>query len=384
MIERRLRILIVTTDFPPRVGGIQEWTLQVATHLATRHDVTIVAPKQKESAAYDAQLPFRVVRFPQGPSRPITLTALVIYTLRAVRRAKPDVLLLGHLFAAAALYPVRRWLQIPSIVSTYGHEVHAHRIQRQLPRIIAHSKRCITISRYTAGLLERKGIDSSHIDVIPVGVADQFLTDPPSPPDLSEKHVAPNDRVILTVARLDERYKGHDVMIQAMPLILAQVPAARYVIVGDGIYRHVYEQMAHALNMRDRVVFAGRLSNEERLALYDRCDVFAMISREDANGGAEGFGIVFLEAAARYKPSIGGNSGGIPDAIEDGITGYLVNPTSVADVAETCSRVLANPELARKLGAAGRARVEAGYTWQRIAQSIETHLVEAAQRPVVS
>jgi phosphatidylinositol alpha-1,6-mannosyltransferase len=183
--------------------------------------------------------------------------------------------------------------------------------------------------------------------------------------------------VILTVARLEDDYKGHDILIRALAIVRTGVYDVYYVIAGDGRLRTNLEVLAHDCGVADRVIFLGRVSATERLALYDRCDIFAMISREDAEGRGEGFGIVFLEAAARGKPSVGGRSGGIPDAVEDGVTGILVDPTDVSAVAEACAKLLLDHALAERLGSAGRTRVARLYTWEHVCQIIEDSVLGA-------
>jgi phosphatidylinositol alpha-1,6-mannosyltransferase len=129
------------------------------------------------------------------------------------------------------------------------------------------------------------------------------------------------------------------------------------------------------LGVEERVTFAGRVDDTTRLALYDRCDVFVMVSRQEVDGSAEGFGIVFLEAAARGKPAVGGRSGGIPDAIEDGVTGLLVDSEDPPAIADACVRLLTDAAL----GAAGRARVAGQFTWEQVAARVERVLQEGVR-----
>jgi phosphatidylinositol alpha-1,6-mannosyltransferase len=226
------------------------------------------------------------------------------------------------------------------------------------------------VSYYTAALLRARGVPVRKVTVIPTGVEEELLSTIPGDTSVVTRYVKANAKVVLTLARLAERYKGHDVLLRALPLIRAKVPDVQYVIAGDGAYRQFYEDLALSLNVQDTVTFTGQVSHEARIALLDRCDVFAMISRLEPNGG-EGFGIVFLEAAARRKPSIGGNSGGIPDAIVDGVTGLLVDPTNIPAVADAVIRVLRDAELATTLGNAGHARVRDLYTWREVASDVE-------------
>jgi phosphatidylinositol alpha-1,6-mannosyltransferase len=226
-------------------------------------------------------------------------------------------------------------------------------------------------------LVQDKGVPPTIITVVGNGVHAGLLTAAPRAEDAQHQRIAGDGPVILTLARLDERYKGHDMMLQALPLIRARVPDVTYVIAGDGRYRHYYQRVATALGVGDHVVFTGRVTDEDRLVLYDRCDLFALISREAPDGGCEGFGIVFLEAAARGKPAVGGRSGGVPDAIVDGVTGLLVEPTDVEAIAGACVRLLTDRDLARRMGCSGRERVQASFTWGHIAQQVEGILLHS-------
>src|SRR5262249_14775190 len=131
--------------------------------------------------------------------------------------------------------------------------------------------------------------------------------------------------VILTVGSLVER-KGQDMIIRALPLIANAVPGVSYLIVGDGPYKANLKTLVTSMGLQDRVVFTGRVSDEELPEFYALSDVFAMPSRAclDSND-VEGFGMVFLEAGATGKPVVAGRSGGIEDAVVDGVTGLLVD-----------------------------------------------------------
>ena len=156
------------------------------------------------------------------------------------------------------------------------------------------------------------------------------------------------------MARLGELYKGHDMALRAMPLILAREPKARYVIVGDGLLRSYLERLAVSMGVERSVTFTGELPSAALDERYARADVITMLSRESPiDGGAEGYGLIFVEAGAWSKPVVGGRSGGIPDAVVDGVTGLLVDPTDIGAIAEALLRVLSDTALARRLGEQG-------------------------------
>jgi phosphatidylinositol alpha-1,6-mannosyltransferase len=184
--------------------------------------------------------------------------------------------------------------------------------------------------------------------------------------------------VILTTGNLVAR-KGHDMVLRALARLDTEIANVTYLVVGDGPARSDLESLATALGVRDRVVFAGRALDADLPALYALADVFVMASRErrDEND-VEGFGIVYLEAAACGKPVIGGRSGGIPEAVVDGVTGLLVDPSDPDDIAKTLASVLADSELAARLGLQGHARVVRDFTWARAADRMHDVLTAAA------
>jgi phosphatidylinositol alpha-1,6-mannosyltransferase len=181
------------------------------------------------------------------------------------------------------------------------------------------------------------------------------------------------------VGRLVDAYKGHDMVIRALPLILAKTPDTEYVIVGDGPLRPYLERLAASLGVAPAVRFVGEASDDEVDAWYRACDVFVLASRESGvSGGAEGYGIVIVEASLRGKPVVGGRSGGIPDAVIDGETGLLVDPSDPADIAEAVTRLLTEHDLADRLGRGGRRRVLEDLSWPEYTQRFSRVLAEAA------
>jgi phosphatidylinositol alpha-1,6-mannosyltransferase len=170
------------------------------------------------------------------------------------------------------------------------------------------------------------------------------------------RHRLIGKRILLTVARLDE-VKGIDIVMRAMPHVLDAVPDAVYLIVGDGPLRKRLKTLASELGISDRVIFTGRVDywSEELPQYYNACDVFVMTSRGTTRKGeTESFGIAYLEAGACGKPVIGSRVGGVQEAIRDGVTGMLVDPTDVRDVANAAIRLLTDDRLAREMGQKGR------------------------------
>jgi phosphatidylinositol alpha-1,6-mannosyltransferase len=176
--------------------------------------------------------------------------------------------------------------------------------------------------------------------------------------------------VIVCVSRLVPR-KGQDTLLHAMPQVLQQVPDAALLFVGSGPYRDELDKLTHEQGLTDSVVFTGGVPHQDLPAHYAAGDVFAMPCRTRRRGlDVEGLGIVFLEASATGLPVVVGDSGGAPDAVRDGETGFLVDGRDVAAVADRLVQLLADADLRARMGKAGRAWVEREWQWDMLAAKL--------------
>src|SRR5437773_1079083 len=169
---------------------------------------------------------------------------------------------------------------------------------------------------------------------------------------------------------LSQQHKGMDTVIAALPAILARAPDVRYAVAGTGPDRERLEQLAHKLGLGDRVRFLGGVSDRELPALYNLASVYVGASRRAERLGVEGFGIALVEASACGRPVVAGNSGGIPDAVRDGETGFLVPPEEPAAFADAICRLLADPAAAQRMGQNGRRAVETYFNWDRVVRDL--------------
>ena len=269
---------------------------------------------------------------------------------------------------------LRKWFGLPFVVYAHGNEVLSamqpggQKLQVTLQR----ADRVLAVSRFTANLVQKIGVSPERIEVVHPGCDSKRFR--PLLPRMDLRHkLLPGrhkDKVILSVGNLVAR-KGHDMVIRALPRLRQTVPEVTYLIVGEGPYRVPLEKLTLELGVRDRVVFAGRISVEELPDIYAISDVFVMPSREQIEEcDVEGFGLVFLEASACAKPVVGGRSGGIPDAIEEGVTGLLVSPHDPEDIANALARLLGNGDLALRLGQQGRSWVSKNFGWAQVADRV--------------
>lgn len=371
--------LIVTNDFPPRQGGIETFVHAMATRVPG-NDVVVYTSSEQGAAAYDATLPFPVVR---DPSRMLLPTPRV--TRRAVeiaRRHGCDRAWFGAAAPLAAMAPALRRGGIRRMVATtHGHEIWWARTPgaRQVMRRIGDHVDAVTyLGEYTRRrIAPALGPRAELVRLVPGVDAAAFRPASGQAREVRERHGIVGRKVILCVSRLVTR-KGQDTLIQALPGIRRAVPDAVLVIVGGGPDEERLRKLARR-HADGHVVFAGGLDHASTAPYYAAADLFAMPCRTRKAGlEAEGLGIVFLEAAASGLPVVAGDSGGAPDAVVDGVTGTVVNGRDVRAVARAVSEILSQPERAAAMGEAGRAWVAAQWSWDTSARRLTRLLTPGA------
>ena len=368
-----MRLLLLTIDFPPARGGVQSLLARLADGLAGASVVTVVTGATAGDRQWDATQAFRVIRtWPLRWER-LAVAALSVRALLEVLKQRPHVIVCGHVLLGPLCRTIRAVFGVPYVAMAYAYEIRAPRMRSIAGVALRGATRVVTISEFSRRAVEAHGVSSSAITVIHPGAV---VTGGPTPPLRPTRRGL---RVVLSVGRLVDAYKGHDMVIRAMPLILAKAPDTEYVVVGDGPLRPYLERLAASLGVTPSVRFVGQAGDDEVDAWYHACDVFVLASREsDVSGGAEGYGIVFVEANLRGKPVVGGRSGGIPDAVIDGETGLLVDPSDPADIAEAVTRLLTEPDLAERLGRGGRRRAIEDLSWPEYTERFRRVLSEAA------
>jgi len=381
-----MSLIMIADDFPPAVGGIQTYACELA--LATAElgeEVAVVASAQPGAEAVDAELPFTVVRVPTAGSYPaaaMNLSAGVQMALREL--SAPPRCIVATKWSPegpAAILAVRA-LPRPIVLIGHGGEfaMSGGNLVKWLVQrsVLRRTARCLANSAYTADLFARARIPRERIGIIYGGVRpERFERDPAEAAGLRAELGVGAAPMLLTVARLVER-KGHETVLRALPAVLAQVPGARYVIVGDGPTHAPLEALVAELELGDAVIFAGRADDDRLPVYYAASDLFVMPGHPVRGELAEGLGLAFLEAAAAGVPSVGTSFGGIPDAIADGETGLLVAPRDHDALADALARLLLEADLRAHMGAAARERVLREFTWRRVAERFLAELAMVA------
>jgi phosphatidyl-myo-inositol dimannoside synthase len=362
-------VLVATPDFPPAIGGIQllfERLVQAWRRIGVSV-VTLDAPGARE-LDWAAEIPVR--RVPVAPlfGRKATIARLNAAALSEAVRRRPRVILSGHVVVAPAAVAARKTLGVPYVQYAFGAEIAG---RPGLARFgFKRADAVIALSRFTERLALEHGAHADRVHLIPPGV------------DLSVNGREPrSDRpTVVTVARLGERYKGHDVLLRAMPLVRARVPRVRLILVGDGPLRPGYESLASALGVSDCVEFRGAVGDVDRDRLLREAHLFALPSRLSPDGGGEGFGIVYLEAARHGLPVVAGNVGGATDAVVDGESGLLVDPADHNAVAQAITTLLSDPARNEAYGRRALERARS-FAWPEVAKRVEEVLLSVARDP---
>ena len=372
------KTLVVTNDFPPRQGGIQSFVHALAAGRPAG-SVVVYAPAWDGAAEFDRRQPFPVVRHP---------TSLMIPTVSVLRRAQSiarehgcDTAVFGAAAPLGLLAPGLRRAGIRRCVAlTHGHEAGwaALPAARLLLRRIGDAVDVVTyLGGYFRGRLARALSPQAAARMVRLAPGVDTGTFRPGcgGAALREQLGLAGRPVAVCVSRLVPR-KGQDTLIRAWPAVRAEVPDAALLLVGDGRYRPSLQKTAERLGVASSVRFAGSVPWRDLPACYDAADVFAMPCRTRHGGlDVEGLGIVYLEASATGLPVIAGDSGGAPDAVLDGQTGYVVDGRSPAAAAGRLSELLADPARAAAMGEKGQAWISAEWRWDLVSERFERILL---------
>ncbi|MFF4826494.1 glycosyltransferase family 4 protein [Streptomyces sp. NPDC001312] len=375
------KTLIVTNDFPPRPGGIQAFLHNMALRLDPERVVVYASTWKRgregaeATAAFDAEQPFTVVR---------DRTTMLLPTPGATRRAV--ALLREHgctavWFGAAAplglMAPALRRAGAERLVATtHGHEAGWAQLPaaRGLLRRVGESTDTITYlgeytrSRIAAALTPEA---AGRMVQLPPGVDEKVFHAGSGGDEVRARLGLTGRPVVVCVSRLVRR-KGQDTLIRAMPRILAAEPDTVLLIVGGGPYEKELRALAARTGVSGSVRFTGAVPWAELPAHYGAGDVFAMPCRTRRGGlDVEGLGIVYLEASATGLPVVAGDSGGAPDAVLDGETGWVVRGGSPEETADRVVTLLGDAGLRRRMGERGRSWVEERWRWDLLAQRLQ-------------
>jgi phosphatidyl-myo-inositol dimannoside synthase len=371
--------LVLSEHFLPERGGTITWLLQTYRRYQPA-EVILVAGEHGDTRLLDQTLPFKVERIfmsmnewdPTAPASLWRYSCILRHVLRSCRQHQ-----IRQLHAVKVLpeglivWCVHLLTGRPYVLYAHGEEVlislSSRKLRWLIPRLYNDAAAIIANSSETKTLLEGIGVQSKKIQIIHPGVeATAFQSSDDAARAIRKRHNLGQSPVLLTLGRLQRR-KGQDMVIRALPRIAKQFPEVRYVIAGAGEEHEFLQRLTFDLGVQDKVIFVGQIDSAEQAAYYAASDVFLMPNRQ-IGADVEGFGIVFLEAAAAGKPVIGGRSGGTAEAIQEGLTGIRVDGENVEAIAAAVIDLLADSEKARAMGERARRWVEEAFSWETIVE----------------
>lgn len=349
-----MKIVLLAENWEPRIGGIE------------RYLKGIVETLQKNGLAVDVIGPSKKRLF--WPFIKPAWLPLFIFLWRKAKRKDFQALLCGKaLFEGLVGYYLKKYLGVPFVVFTYGMEIRKwSRTSKNLVKVLRHADYVIYINDVTKKELKELGVREEQLLKVQPGIQPA-----PTPGESASPTHAGEvaRRYILSVGRLIPR-KGFDVLIEAF----AKLDQTRFSdvelwIVGEGPERKKLEEIAEQNLVQDSVKFLGTVQDEKLQKLYAGAEIFALTPRE-IDGDIEGFGIVYLEAAAYGVPAVGTVTGGVPEAVIHDKTGLLAPPDNAKVTAIALMQLLANSDLRRKLGRGAQMRVQQEFTWEKQIQPL--------------
>lgn len=371
-----MRLLVITELYLPTKGGTAVWFDEVYRRLGGKeiHVVTADVPGAAEHDLHHPNTVHRVRLQRHWWLKPESLGMYAKLLWRAANVAltnKIDAVHTGRVLPEGLVgWLVAGLVRVPLVVYAHGEEITTWRQPgkfKMMRFIYRHADIVVANSEFTRGELIKLGVDERRIHLISPGVDVERFRPCLFCDDLKEViGFAPNEKLILSVGRLSRR-KGFDMVIRSMPELISQGIAVRYALIGIGEDQAYLSNLSRELGIEDRVHLLGHVSPADLPRWYNACDVFAMPNR-DINGDTEGFGMVFIEAAACGKPSLAGIAGGTGSSVIEGVTGQRIDGNSIQEVANCLCKLLAHPDLAQALGAQGRKRALREHSWQHVAE----------------
>ena len=389
-----MKHLFVTQDYAPDRGGMARRHVELCRRFAdAANSIAVSTVANPDAESFDAKENYAIARqaFPFSRANRFANQVRWAHSLVADWR-DVDVMHCGNIRPVGyAVQWAHRRLGVPYFVYVNGGDLLRERRKADNPlkrraakEIFSRAAGIVATSTWVAKLSEEV-MGEVGVGTPPPVAAIGLGTDPLhfSPGSdtrvLRERWGIGDAPIMLTVARLVP-HKGQDVGIRVLAQLHREFPQLRYVLVGDGHYEGDLRRLAVQLGVAARVVFAGNLTDDELPEAYATSNMYLGLSRIDKEVNAEGFGISFLEASASGIPSVAGDSGGVSSAVLDGETGFLVSPTDVDAVSSKVRMLLANDELRKQMGAAGRTAVESHFNWDRVARDTRKFTLETLSR----
>ncbi len=383
--------VLVTLEYFPQIGGVATYYKDIVEEFPA-NSIIVIAPEMPNTEAFDQAQSYTIIRSKTlaqlktnhkklpgiKKANSLKLQVKLLKELEVILK-NHDIkhILVGHVLPLGTIVQsLASKHKINFSVFTHGYDIllpQAYKAKKLLLiKILKSAEKIVCNSEFTKKEIVKLGIDSKKINVIypaieASSIGQEQLETIKS--KLVETYNIKNKKILLSVGRIVER-KGFDQVIRALPRILYNLPDTHYVIVGDGPFKTSLQKLIKQKKAENHVTFANTASGAELAAWYEIADVFTMPSRQ-IGPDVEGFGIVYLEANKAGKPVIGGNSGGVPEAILDEETGVIVHPTDTAALTAACIRLLSDSQYANRLGTQGMQRVIEVFSKENLHEKIK-------------
>jgi phosphatidyl-myo-inositol dimannoside synthase len=381
-----VRLLVLSSEFPPGPGGIATHAHQVSRHLARLGwEVTVVAPQDyadaSDVAEFNAAQPFRVCSVSRSGGRLARSMQRVIAALSGLRESSPDVILAtgSASVRVAACLPRRR----PVVALGHGPEVSpVGAAARRLARAsFGRADTVVCVSECVRRRFDTLGTQAPVVRVIPNAGDEEMFA-----PATAERTRAFRSRIgvggdaplLLTVGTVKER-KGQDVVVRSLPKLLERQDV-HYAVAGPELEPAQLAALARDLGVAEHVHLLGSVPRPDLVDAYGACDVFVLTSRHMPSGDYEGFGIVVVEAALCERAAVVTEGAGLVEAVDPGATALVVREDDPAGVADAVDSLLAAPDRRRAMGTAARRRALAGQTWAHVTAEYDALLRQVAAR----
>jgi len=368
-----MRVLVVSNDYPPIRGGISAVAEACVESLkGMGHRVMAIVPRQSLGRALERC--DEAVGYRGYDSMATRLPSVASHLCAAVLRWRPDaVIAMNVSYAGPVLGLMPRGWAPRTVLAAFGLDFlkrpDSRLFQTMLRWVYRRADAVLTVSQYMTERLTGLGVDREKIRVLHVRVKGPNEAEEAEVASLRERG-QPGAPLLLTVARLVRR-KGIDQALLALPRVLEAFPGLTYWVAGEGPERRSLEAMTAELGLSDRVLFWGELDESELAAAYKLADLFVMTPRSDEDkGDVEGLGLSYLEASLAGLPCIGSLSGGVPEAVEDGVSGLLVREEDPEGLSQALMRLLSDPALSKRLGERGRDRARDLYSLERMQEDL--------------
>ncbi|RMG68364.1 MAG: glycosyltransferase family 1 protein [Calditrichaeota bacterium] len=384
------KIALLSDHYPPRRGGFSRYVYELSRHWARLGWQVQVYTTVAGAAVPEGDVPgLQLIQLPPRANHyPGAFLRFARFIWQAYRQGTS--LLFFPVWNPYAVYvPLLRRLtgrRFKIVIGTHAAEVLAlfpgssfpeKELFKALGRRALRIADCVfTISRFTADRLKALGVSASRISIFPNGVdGERFHPLPVDRQALFRRYNIPGkpELVLLTVAQLNPR-KGIDTAIRAVRELKNRGLPVTYLVIGSGPDEARLRQMIQQLKLNDSVFLLPAVDDQGLLEFYNAADVFLLLSRQEGDLNVEGFGLVLLEAGACGVPVVAGRSGGIPDAVADGESGFLVDPLNVNEICRRLQGLLADPQLRRRMGEKGRTLAVSRFNWANICAAMGEQL----------